>query len=308
MQSSRRTFLHSVAAIPFLGAAFSGLSARQSRAETYPVENFLPNKEIKFTLGLASYSTREFDLSQTIAMTKRAGLKYLCLKDMHLQLDSSTEKCKAAADECKTSGITLYGGGVVYMNDAKQVENAFRYAKDCGMTTLVGVPKPELLPLVDEKVKETGIFVAVHNHGPGDKVYGTPEIAMDNIGKYDNRIGLCIDAGHTARIGGDVVKSIHDFKDRIFDVHFKDETEKSPKGKTCICGRGVLDLPAYLAALVDVGYDKVVAFEYEAEGKDPLPGIMESVGYVRGVLRMMGSVRPRTVQSDPLFLKSRSGV
>ncbi len=253
---------------------------------------------VKFQLGVASYSFRSFDRARTIEMTKRAGLKFLCVKDMHLKMNSTDAECAAAAEECRKAGITLYGCGVVYMNKAEEVENAFRYAKAAGMTTIVGVPKPELLKLVDEKVKETGIYVAVHNHGPGDKVYGTPEIAMSHIGDLDKRIGLCIDVGHTARVGGDVVKSIRDFKGRIHDVHFKDETEATPQGKPCICGRGVLDLPSYLAALLQIGYDSVVSFEYETDGNDPLPGLMESVGYVRGVLRMMDSRGSYRTHSD----------
>lgn len=296
MKPTRRHFLKTAAAIPIFGAAFSSIFARQSQAGK------IPEDTIRFQLGVASYSLRNFDRAKAIEMTKRAGLKCICFKDMHLKMNSTDEECAAAAEECKKAGVTLYGCGVVYMNKPEEVENAFRYAKAAGMATIVGAPKPELLPLVDEKVKETGIYVAVHNHGPGDKIYGTPEITMDRVGKFDERIGLCIDVGHTARIGGDVVRSIRDFKDRIFDVHFKDITELSEKGTGCICGRGVLDLPSYLAAFIEIGYDRVVSFEYEADVKDPLPGLMESVGYVRGVLRMMERPGPQANdQGDPDF-------
>jgi sugar phosphate isomerase/epimerase len=33
-----------------------------------------------------------------------------------------------------------------------------------------------------------------------------------------------------------------------------------------------------------VGYSGIVAFEYEKDADDPLAGLAESVGYVRGVL------------------------
>ena len=45
-------------------------------------------------LGLASYSLRKFDQAETIKMTKRAGLDYICFKSMHLPLESSTEELK----------------------------------------------------------------------------------------------------------------------------------------------------------------------------------------------------------------------
>lgn len=285
MKSSRRRFLHNslqtAVAVPFLGVALTTLSERESRAGE------LPKDSVKFQLGVASYSLREFDQVKAIAMTKRAGLKNICFKDMHLKMDSTDDECAAAAEACKKADVKLYGCGVVYMKKPEEVENAFRYAKAAGMETIVAAPQPELLPQIDEKVKQTGIYVAIHNHGPGDKIYPTPEIIMERIGDLDKRIGMCIDVGHTARIGGNVVKAIKDFKERVYDVHFKDVTELSSKGNNCICGRGVLDLPSYLAAFREVGYDRVLSFEYEADGKDPLPGLMESVGYVNGILRMM---------------------
>ena len=39
--------------------------------------------------------------------------------------------------------------------------------------------------------------------------------------------------------------------------------------------------------LLDKKYSGVLSFEYEKDGKDPLAGLAESVGYVRGVLKML---------------------
>jgi len=289
MNYSRRHFLKSTtlqtaAALSVaagLGIAASSVSAQST--DTPSTDSVKP----KFRLGVASYTFRNFDRVQTIAMTRRAGLEAICFKDMHLKMDAVAEECAAAAEECKAAGLALYACGVVYMRRPEDVHNAFRYAKAAGMGTIVGVPQFPLLPLVEEKVKETGIYVAIHNHGPGDNLYPTPEAVMDKVGALDNRIGCCIDVGHTARIGADVVKAIHDYKDRIYDIHFNDVTEVTPQGKGCICGRGMLDLPAYLKALFDIDYSRVVSFEYEAEASDPLPGLMESVGYVRGLIRVL---------------------
>ena len=277
MKISRRYFFQTATTVPVLAGL--GIISPSFAAESRPT---------KFKLGLASYTCRNFDRAQTIAMARRAGLDAMCFKDMHLKLDSTDEQCAAVAEECKKAGLLLYGCGVVNMPNEAAIGNAFRYAKAAGMNTIIATPKPELLPVVEGKVQETGIYIAIHNHGPGDKVYPTPESIMEKVSSLDKRIGICIDVGHTARIGADVVQSIIDYKDRIHDVHFKDETKAAPDGQTCICGRGVLDLPAYLSALLNIGYDRVVSFEYEAESNDPLPGLMESVGYVRGMLRILG--------------------
>ena len=48
-------------------------------------------------------------------------------------------------------------------------------------------------------------------------------------------------------------------------------------------GKGVLT-PPLVRALIDVKFKGVAAFEYEEQPDDPLPGLAESVGYMKGVL------------------------
>jgi sugar phosphate isomerase/epimerase len=153
------------------------------------------------------------------------------------------------------------------------------------MRLIVGVPKHELLPLVEEKVKETDIIVAIHNHGPGDRLYPTSTSIMEKVEKLDKRIGVCLDIGHTVRLGLDPVEAIFECGERLLDIHLKDQSAATSQSQTLICGRGVIDFPAIIRALKKIKYPGVVGFEYEAEGKDPLAGLAESIGFVRGVIR-----------------------
>jgi sugar phosphate isomerase/epimerase len=235
-------------------------------------------------LGLASYTFREFGLDETLEFAQKLGLKYIALKSFHLPLESTKEEIAEAVAKVEKAGLKLYGGGVIYMNDESEVERAFNYAREAGMGTIIGVPKHELLGLVDEKVQEYDIKVAIHNHGPGDKVYPTPESAYEKIKGLDKRIGLCIDVGHTQRSGVDPSDSAERFAERVLDVHIKDVSESTGKGTTVEIGRGVIDIPKFMRTLVKIKYGGVVSFEYEKDGKNPLAGMAESVGYVRGVI------------------------
>jgi len=164
------------------------------------------------------------------------------------------------------------------------VSDAFDYAKAAGMKVIVGVPQPELLPLVNEKVRQYDIKVAIHNHGPTDKVYPTPDIAYEKIKDLDKRIGLCNDIGHTMRAGIDPAVSARKYADRLLDVHIKDVSEATANGHAVEVGRGVIDIPRLLKTLINIEYDGIVSFEYEKDAKDPLAGLAESVGYVKGAL------------------------
>ncbi len=236
------------------------------------------------TLGLASYTFREFSLEDTIRMTKRLGLKRIVLKSFHMPLESTPDEIKAAAAKVREAGLDLYGGGVVYMNTPDEVSWAFDYAKTAGMTMIIGVPKPELLKLVEQKVRAYGIKVAIHNHGPEDKLFPTPGHAYDLIQNLNKGIGLCLDIGHAQRSAVDPAWAAVKYADRLLDIHIKDVTAATKAGTTIEIGRGIINIPEFLKALIKIGYQGTTALEFEKDGQDPLPGAAESIGYLRGTL------------------------
>ena len=59
---------------------------------------------------------------------------------------------------------------------------------------------------------------------------------------------------------------------------------KTDKDSQVEVGRGVLDFPALFRALLSIGYEGQVGLEYEINADNPLPGMQESVAYMRGVL------------------------
>ena len=278
--TNRRNFIKAtgmgIAAASVPGLAIA--SASNSKAS---------KSEFGFKLGVASYSLREFSQEQAIDMTLRCGVNQITFKSMHLPLDSDKETIKKAVALCKQKGVNLYGGGVIYMKSKAEVDQAFDYAKTAEMKMIVGVPNHDLLDYVEGKVKEHDIMLAIHNHGPGDLVYPSAESAYVLIKNRDKRMGLCIDIGHTKRINRDPEQDLKDFFDRVIDIHIKDVTGANAEGKTCIIGRGVINFPSFMKSVVKLGYKGALSLEYEAEGKDPLPGMMESFGFVKGVLAMM---------------------
>ena len=241
----------------------------------------------RLNLGMASYTFRKFNLEDTIAMTKRLGLQRIAFKSFHLPLESTKEEIKAVASKVKDAGLELYGCGVVYMKNEEEVHRAFNYAQAAGMKIMIGVPNHELLKLVEKKVQELDIKLAIHNHGPGDKLYPSPQSAYEKIKDMDPRMGLCIDIGHTIRIGIDPSEAAELFSDRLHDIHIKDVSAASKEGYTVEIGRGVIDIPKFLRTLLKINYTGTASFEFEKDADDPLPGVAESLGYVKGVLSVI---------------------
>src|SRR5690348_15500428 len=130
----------------------------------------------------------------------------------------------------------------------------------------------------------TTLFRSIHNHGPEDKLWPSPLDVLKAVKGMDPRMGCCIDVGHTVRAGVDVVKAIHEVGPRVFDMHIKDLASFTEKESQVAVGEGKMPVKNIFEALTAIGYSGFVDLEYEINEKEPLPGVMESMAYLRGVL------------------------
>jgi sugar phosphate isomerase/epimerase len=101
-------------------------------------------------------------------------------------------------------------------------------------------------------------------------------------------MGCCIDVGHCERAGTDVVTAIKQVGPRLFDVHMKDLTDFHDKESQVAVGDGILPIHAIFETLIAINYQGYVDLEYEIHGDDPMPGVIKSFAYMRGVLAGMG--------------------
>jgi sugar phosphate isomerase/epimerase len=236
-------------------------------------------------LGIASYTFRKFSLEQTLAMCKEAGATSISLKDFHLPYQSTKAARQEARQKVEDAGLVLASGGVIYMkNNESEIRGFFDYARDTGMPTIVAAPDLDALDTVEKMTREYNIRIAIHNHGPGDKRYPSPLDVLRLVKDRDEHMGICIDVGHTVRLGLDPVAVIHQCAPRLYDFHIKDVTQAAADGKPTEVGRGVIDIVGVLKILVELHYAYNIGLEYEKKENDPMPGVLESFGYMRGVL------------------------
>jgi len=237
-------------------------------------------------LGITTYTLRKFTLDQAISMTKEADLKYISLKDMHLPMKSSRAERADARKKVKAAGLVLMGGGVIAMkNDEQEIRAAFEYAKDAGMPTIICSPEREGLDIVEKLAKEFDIRIAIHNHGPGDKRYPSPLDVLSLVTKRDHRMGICMDVGHTVRNGENPISAIKQCGSRLHDFHMKDVTKAAGDGAPIEVGKGIIDIPGVLKALIEIKFPYHVALEYEANADNPMPGVKASISYIRTTLQ-----------------------
>lgn len=277
----RRNFLKT-AVLGTAGATLLSARRTMARIKGYDSEN---PKNPSFKLGVASYSLRHFDRQKVIEMVKELQTPYINVKSFHLPYNLSLMELKSAIKEFEDNGLQIIGAGNNNMQkDEAEIKMIFDYAKNAGIKLLVIAPSIENLLLIEKYVIAYDIKVAIHNHGPEDTYFPTPQQAVEKIKNFDPRFGLCVDVGHTVRSGVDVIKQIEIAGDRLLDVHIKDLKDLTDKDSQCIVGEGAMPVVKIFQKLQELKYEGYVNLEYEIEKENPLQGMKQSFAYMRGVM------------------------
>jgi sugar phosphate isomerase/epimerase len=281
---SRREFLGSsalVAAMCATSADISAFAKQKPRSdEVSPIR-----------LGLASYTLRNFSRAQLIGFMKQLNVSALNAKDVKDHLPTDPEQEAAALADYAAAGIKLHAAGAIYFlkDEDADIRAKFEYCKRAAIGVIVaGDPALETLPRIEKFAKEYDIRIAIHNHGPEDKLWPSPLDVLRAVKNMDPRMGCCIDVGHCVRAGTDVVEAIHAAGPRLFNMHMKDLTNFESKESQVAVGDGMMPVRQIFEALIATNYKGFVDLEYEIHPDDPMPGVISSFAYMRGVLAGMG--------------------
>jgi sugar phosphate isomerase/epimerase len=243
-------------------------------------------------LGVCSYSFHDFQRNLAIKMIKELDTRFVSVKEFHIPYSVTAEEAARAVGAFQKVGLTIVSGGAIPLesDDSKVLRRYFEYARMCGMPMIVSAPTTHAaLPHVEQLAHEFNIKVAVHNHGPEDKTFQAPEQVFEAVRSLDPLVGMCIDIGHSLRAGSNLVEAIAQAGPRLFDVHMKDLRKADDKQSQCDVGKGVVPVPAIFRQLKKMKYRGYVNLEYEINSDNPVPGMMASLGYMRGVLAGMAS-------------------
>ena len=280
---TRRRFVQT-AALTSVGAGLVPRAA--SAAEAKRVREKIP-----FTLGVATFSLRNFDRTEAISMIQALHVRHISVKSFHMPYEDSPEELAAGVQAFARAGIEIVSGGNngISKDNDDHVRMFFDYAKAVGIPLLVIAPTAKNMPRIERFVKEYDIQVAIHNHGPEDPHFPGPRDALEVIRDMDPRVGVCVDIGHTARTGVDVVEACAEAGDRLLDIHMKDLRDVNDRSSQCIVGEGAIPVADIFRQLVRMDYRGYMNLEYEIDANDPLPGMKQSFAYMRGVLDGMSA-------------------
>jgi len=80
------------------------------------------------------------------------------------------------------------------------------------------------------------------------------------------------------------VQAIQEAGPRLFNVHIKDLTNFQDKESQVAVGDGSIPVRRIFEALIAMKYEGFVDLEYEIHPNDPMPGVIASFAYMRGIL------------------------
>jgi sugar phosphate isomerase/epimerase len=207
---------------------------------------------------------------------KQLNVFELNAKEVKDHLPTDPQQEAAALADYAAAGVRLRAAGTIYFaqDEDADIRDKFEYCKRAGIAVIVaGEPSSETLPRIEKFVKEYDIRIAIHNHGPEDKLWHSPLDVLRAVKGMDPRIGCCIDVGHTVRAGTDVVQAIHEAGSRLHNVHMKDLADFQAKDSQVAVGDGVLPVRKMFEALIAIKYK---GFAY-------MRGMLAGLGYASQV-------------------------
>lgn len=232
----------------------------------------------RYRIGFQSYTFRKFTPARTYETAKALGIRAIEFFPGHYPGDTPAEKIK---EDAAASGMYLPSFGVVGLGtNAEANARYFQFAKNLGAGMLTADPetKPACLDSVEQLIRETGVKVGIHNHGPGSR-YATPDDVLRSVKDRDERFGVCIDTGHSLRsrvAPEDFAKAL---AGRIHGVHLKDI--RSHEDHTdAIFGQGLLNAGRFLEALKSGGFQGEIIIEYESRPEDPTDDVRACIDYL----------------------------
>ena len=156
--------------------------------------------KLGWRLGCQAWTFNRFTLFEAIDRTSQLGLHYIEAfpHGQKLERQDNSEvfgpKMSAEGRKAVKEYLTSKNVKLVNMGVGPYDREAFEFAKEMGMETLVSEPKFDAFDAIDKLCEEFQINVALHDH-PKPSPYWDPEIVLKVCKDHSKRIGACCDTG-----------------------------------------------------------------------------------------------------------------
>ena len=242
-------------------------------ASTLPLQALAP---LTIGIGTFSYHSLSFDdmVAQLQILLPTNGLHNQQIEmsrgEFMLLSKPSEELFRTSRAKLDKAGIRCISYYAATIKDEQDVANAVRFAQLLGAHNITGdATGSDLLQHIDRSVTQAALTFSIHNHFfPGVKFpYESPEDVLRALAALSASCGATADTGHFAACGYDPVDAVRKLGPRLNLVHLKD-VKAVGSGDNVLLGAGIAKIPEVEAELHRQNFRRLVAIEYEKEGKD----------------------------------------
>lgn len=240
--------------------------------------------------GVQSYCFRNFkDNAEVARKVREIGVERVEVCRVHADF-ADLEAWKGVVETYRNEGVSIVSIGVETLTGAPEERSLFECAAAAGAKHISVHFRVDsfgkAIAQARALAREYGIKVGIHCHG-GYMFGGQPDVLEHLLALGTPEVGLCIDTAWCMQIGprrGDPVEWAKRHAGQITGVHFKDFVfESNGQWKDTVVGQGTLDLPAFVAALNEGGFDGMSVIEYEGDPLNPVPALTNCVAHMRKV-------------------------
>lgn len=248
-------------------------------------------------MGMHGASLQAFSIHEIVEMMAELELHWLEVHAAQIRLGeiaqgpdagppATTQEIRELRRVLEASDITPTGYTTIRLTADHEANRAtFGRAETLGVRNLTCIPEASSLDDLEALADEFGIRVAIHNNATG--VLTQIEEVLAAVDGRGPNVGACLDVGHAIRRSEDPAEAVRRLGSRLIGIHLKDVSARDPDSEVIVLGKGFLDVPAFFAAVREVGFpaDGVLSLEYLENPDDPLPGIREGLRIAAAAMR-----------------------
>ena len=236
-------------------------------------------------LGVQLWTFRMFTMTEALQKVDSCGVKYVEAfwgqalggetKDTFgiRMTQAGRDKLK---ELLKSHNIQMVAMGVISPGTKEEWVDAFKLAKEFGLSYITAEPKKTLWDTVDSLAGFYGIKIAIHDH-PKPNAFSHPDSVLAAMQGHPN-IGSCADVGHWARNGLNIVDCLKKLEGHIYGVHLKDITVfDNPKAPDTVVGKGVIQFAPIFAELKRQNFSGMFSIEHESNWYHAVPDVIATV-------------------------------
>lgn len=219
-------------------------------------------------IGVGTFSYHTLSMDEMIVQLTRLKIKEIEMScgEFMLMKPPTDAMCQAAREKFARAGIRCVSYYTATIKDDHDLDLAVRFAHILGATNVSGDATGPILDRIDRRFTAEGLTFGIHNHWFKHKfAYESVDDLLKALAGLSETIGATLDVGQMAACGHDPVDAVRRLASRLKVVHLKDVASAGAEHNV-LFGRGIVNIPAVTQELKAVGFDGLVAIEYEKDG------------------------------------------